>query len=161
MLHLHGTLAIRGRVRIVTRRVADDAILYDSGWQDNTICNPAANAISAWLTGTGNIGYNPVEYPAYAELGTGTGTTEPTDTALFQPVASTNVKVQIMGPDAATPSIAQWIFVWGPSYGPLNATEIGLFTNSGTMFSHIAGITLDLSNTTSTSIQWQWTIGIN
>lgn len=91
MPSLTGILAIRGRVRIVTRRAADDALVYDSGWRPNTIYNVAANAVSAWLTGSGNIDYNPVEYPAYAELGTGTGTTTTTDTALFTPVFATNL----------------------------------------------------------------------
>ena len=161
MLTLSGTLALRGRVRLITRSAADGRLLADSGWLPNTICNPAANAIAAWLTGTGNIGYQPVPFPSYAELGTGSGTTAPTDTALFQPVASTNVKAQILGPNATTPSTAQWIFVWGPQYGPLNATEIGLFDGNGLMFAHIAGLTIDLATTTSTSLQWAWDVTLN
>lgn len=160
MPSLTGTLAIRGRVRIVTRRAADDALVYDSGWQSNTVTNTAIQAVVSWLTGTGNVGYNPVPFPRYIELGTGSGTVSPTDTALFTPVAATNTACSILQPVPSSPNEAEWIATFPTSTPVGTYSEAGLFTNSGAMFAHLAGLTINLSSTTTTSLQWVWTISV-
>ena len=155
-----GGLALHGRIRWRQHDAAGQCVA-DSGWRANTLCNPTAYGLVQWLTGTGNIGYAPVPYPHYAMLGTGSGTTSATDTALFTPVSSTQVPAQLMGPSGSNAATATWTFVWGASYGPLNATEIGMFDQNGTLWSHIAGLTLNLNTTTTTTVLWEWTITLN
>ncbi len=154
------TVAIQGRVRIVTRRRADQAILTDSGWHTNTVTNAALAAMVQWLTGTGNIGYAAAPYPNYVELGTGSGTPEPTDTALFAPVAVTNTRVAILQPAADNPAQAEWIVAFPASAPAGSYTEAGLFTADGTLFAHVAGLTIELSASTTTSLQWVWTLSV-
>lgn len=153
---LHSTLRIAGRVRIVTRSL-DGRILRDSGFVPNQITNAGAAAIAQWLTGSPNRGASgqAVPYPAYMELGDGTGTPAATDTDLFHPNPATNVHVTQSGPVAGSPLTAQWTAVWGSSYGPYSATEAGLLSASGVLWAHTLA-TVDLSADSSTSIQWQW-----
>lgn len=160
MLTTAHTLAIHGRVRVVTRRRSDDALLRDSGWCPNTVTNAALAALVQWLTGTGNIGYAAAPYPNYVELGTGSGTPAPTDTALFAPVAATNTQVAILQPSASNPAQAEWIVAFPSSVPTGTYTEAGLFTTNGTLFAHVAGLTIDLSASTTTSLQWVWTLSV-
>ena len=157
---LHDTLRIKGRVRIVTHAL-DGRILRDIGWTPNQICNGGAAAIAQWLTSTPNRGQSTVAvpYPAFMELGDGTGTPAPTDTDLFSPNVATNVHVTQSAPMAGSPLIAQWVGVWGPSYGPYSATEIGLLNSAGTLFAHLLA-TIDLTASTSTSVAWQWQLSV-
>lgn len=157
---LHATLTLRGRIRIVTRSL-DGQLLTDSGWIANQITNAGAAAVVAWLTGTPNRGQASVAipYPAYMELGDGSGTPAATDTDLFSPNVATNIHVTQSGPSATNPLIAEWVAVWGPQYGPYNATEIGLLSQSGTLFSHLLA-TIDLTTTASTAVTWQWQLSI-
>jgi hypothetical protein len=153
-------LTLTGYVRIRTYHAADGRLLADSGWRPNQITDAAVQALAQWLTGANSTGYNPVLAPNYVELGTGSGTPSPSDTSLFQPVASTQVacteRTVLDGP----PAQAQWVAVWGPSYGPLSATEAGLFNANGTLFAHIAGLTINLTTTTTTSLAWTWSFTV-
>jgi hypothetical protein len=154
------TLTLTGRVRIVTRSLDGD-LLTDSGWIANQICNGGASAVVSWLCGVPNRGQASVAipYPAYMELGDGSGTPAATDTDLFSPNTSTNVHVTQATPSASNPLIAEWTAVWGPQYGPYSATEIGLLSASRTLFSHLLA-TIDLTTTASTAVTWQWQLSV-
>ncbi|NMP20788.1 hypothetical protein [Sulfobacillus harzensis] len=154
------SLRLTGRVRIVTRS-PDGRMLRDSGWIANQICNGGAAAVVAWLTSTPNRGASSqaVPYPAYMELGDGTGTPAATDTDLFSPNVATQIHVTQAGPAPGNPLVAQWVGVWGPSYGPYNASEAGLLSADGTLWSHILA-TIDLTTTASTVVTWQWVLSV-
>lgn len=158
MNKIREAFGIAGKIRIITRRVHDGTMVYDSGWQKNIVTNYALDSMALWLTGTNNVGYNAVTFPAYMELGTGSGTVASTDTALFDPVATTLAQVSQMNPVDGAANEAVWFGVWGPSYGPLSATEIGLFDGDQNLWAHVAGVTIDLATTTTTTIQWMWTL---
>ena len=149
-----------GRVRVVTQAL-DGRALRDTGWRPNQIVNGGAAALAAWLTGTINQGTAPsaVPYPAFMELGSGTTTPAPTDTDLANPNVATYISVSQSAPVAGSLTIAQWVGVWGPQYGPYNATECGLFNSDGTLFSRLLA-TVDLSADTTTTLQWQWVVQV-
>lgn len=156
----HSALTLTGRIRVVQRDLTG-RVLRDSGYVPNQITNGGASAVAAWLTGSPNRGVasQAIPYPAYMELGDGTGTPAPTDTDLFSPNVATNIHVTQAGPVAGSPLVAQWTAVWGPSYGPYSATEAGLLGSNGTLWSHIMA-TIDLSSDTSTALTWQWQLTV-
>lgn len=157
---MQSRLTIIGHVRIVQTDAAHK-ILRDSGWQANQITNGGASALAAWLTGSPNRGNasQALPYPAYMELGDGSGTPTASDTGLFSPSTATYIHVSQAAPSASNPLIAEWTAVWGPSYGPYSATEVGLFSKSGTLFAHLMA-TIDLTTTSSTAVTWQWQLSI-
>lgn len=161
MLHtVHSPLTLAGRIRVVQRDLAGQ-IIHDSGWLANQITNGGASAVVAWLTGSPNRGVasQAIPYPAYMELGDGSGTPGASDTGLFSPSTATYIRVSQAAPSASHPLIAEWTAVWGPSYGPYSATEIGLFSHAGTLFSHLMA-TIDLTTTSSTAVTWQWQLSM-
>ena len=157
---LQSSLHLTGRIRIVQRDLPGD-VIRDSGWIENQICNGGASALAQWLCGVPNRGQAAVAipYPAYMELGNGTGTPAATDTDLFNPNVATNIHVTQSQPSATNPLIAEWVGVWGPSYGPYNATEAGLLNTNGTLWSHLLA-TIDLTTTSSTAVTWQWVLSV-
>jgi hypothetical protein len=156
-------LRLTGHVRILTRRLADGAVL-DARTIPNQITYYAANALAAWLTGTINRGPQAVPYPRYMELGTGTGTPSPTDTALFDGVSATSTPCSLVTVVNGTPDSPQWTAVWGGASASSIAgtyAELGLFDADGHLWAHLAGLTLTVSTSTSTSVQWQWTLTVS
>ncbi len=157
MDRLSAAIALRGRIRAVTRDVATGAIVADTGWLPNATTVGAAGAVAAWLGGANTTGYQPTEPPTAMELGTGTTAATTADTALDAPLADTFVGVSQRSADAAA-GTTSWVAVWGPQFGGVTATEVGLFAADGTLFAHRTGLTLSLSTTTSTSVEWTLTV---
>lgn len=157
-------LHLTGRVRVVTRRLADGVLLADTGWRANQVTYYAANALAAWLTGTINRGPQAIHFPNYMELGTGSGTPSPSDTALFAGVSATSTPCSLVAVVSGTPDSSVWTAVWGgPNAGNLAGTysEIGLFDQDGHLWAHLAGLTLGINTTTTTTVQWQWTLTVD
>jgi len=148
-------VGLAGRVRARTWD-ATGHLLRSTGWQRNVTTNGLAAAVAAWLANTPNRGQDPVRTPQYVMLGTGTGTPAVTDTALFAPVAATFVPVTVQRV-ASTPTVTEWVAVWGPTYGPVTATEVGLFTITETLMAHVL-LDMGLTPGTTTSLQWQITV---
>ena len=157
---IHSALTLSGRIRVVQRDLAG-RVLRDSGYVSNQITNGGASAVVAWLTGSPNRGVasQAIPYPAYMELGDGTGTPAATDTNLFSPKVATYIAVSQAAPNATNPLIAEWTAVWGPSYGPYSGSEIGLFSRAGTLYAHLLA-TIDLTTTSSTAVTWQWVLSV-
>ncbi|MCL8207182.1 MAG: hypothetical protein K6V97_03790 [Actinomycetia bacterium] len=156
-------LRVYGRVRVITRRVADGTVLTDTGWLPNQITYYAANALAAWLTGTINRGPQGVHFPHYMELGTGSGTPSPSDTALFNGVSATSTPCSQLSVANDTPNSPIWTAVWGGANAGNIAgaySEVGLFDADGHLWAHLAGLTIEVSTSTSTTVQWQWTITV-
>lgn len=157
---LDGGLIIKGIVTIRQYDIASGRLIREQTL-GNQITNGGAAAVAQWLCGVPNRGQASiaVPYPAYMELGDGTGTPAPTDTDLFSPNVATNIHVTQSAPSASNPLIAEWVGVWGPSYGPYSAGEIGLLSAQGTLFSHVMA-PINLSASTSTSVTWRWATSV-
>lgn len=155
-------LTVTGRVRIITRRLTDGRILQDQT-VPNQITYYAANVLAAWFTGTINRGPQAIHFPNYMELGTGSGTPSPSDTALFNGVSATSTPCTQLAVVNGTPNSPQWVAVWGgANAGTIAGTysEVGLFDADGHLFAHVAGLTIEVSTSTTTAIEWQWTLSV-
>lgn len=159
MATLHTALTGRGRFRTYT---AGGRLCADTGWRPNQVLQTGGAAVIQWLTGTNNTGYQAVPPPSTAQLGTGTCTAAPTDTGLCVPAAGTLVPVSQQGPTSSNPLVGFWIFVWGGTAGSVTGTftEALLASAAGTPFAHLTGLSVTLSSTTTTTLEWQWTITI-
>ncbi len=151
-----GIVNIHGRVRAVTHD-EQGKVYSDSGWMENQETNWAASAVAQWLAGINNTGYNPVKFPNYMELGTGTGTPAKTDVSLFAAIPATNQKCSSLSANAnVTTFVSQY---YGVSANVGTYTEVGLMDSDGHLFGHLmAAISIQLG--LSTTVTWQLTVNV-
>lgn len=154
---LDGILSVKGQVRAVTTD-AQGNVVADTGWVFNKVTNYAAQCIAAWLTGSNNTGYNPVKFPNYTELGTGSGTPAATDITLFAAAPATNQKCSVVQPENGFPTVAQFVTqYYGTANNAGNYTEVGLFDSDGHMFAHTM-LNVVIQSGLSTTLTWNLTI---
>ena len=142
-------LGIHGRLSLTV--VRPDGTIRDQRTGDNSMCTAGLTAIMASLVWSGiqdqagALGVTSPTYltPLWGAVGSGTGTTSPSDTALWSELGR-----QTVGAGASTPatptlnSQATWLFYFGQPTVPWTITEAGVFAN-GTSDPSAAGVLLD------------------
>lgn len=144
-------IGIKGRLSITT--FGPDGAVRDHREGDNVTCITGLTAIAAALVWSGvqdvaaSQGLTTATYltPLWGAIGTGTGTVDPSDTALF--TESSRVQVGAGGSVPATASInaqATWQFYFPQPASSSIITEAGVFANAtstsgaGSMMDHWA-----------------------
>lgn len=125
----------------------------------NTLCQQFLNDVAAWSVGQNNTGQNAISPPTQFILGTGTGTVNVGDKALFTPATATQVSINTRSSSA---NIAT--FTTSYATGALNGTytEAGMLDASGNLMAHIVFQTaVSVANTESASFIWTntWNAG--
>lgn len=149
-------IGLHGRVRAVVHDEHGN-IYSDSGWTDNQETNWSASAVAQWLAGINNTGYNPVKFPNYMELGTGSGVPNKLDVSLFAATPATNQKCSVT---SASSNVATFVCqYYGVSSNIGTYTEAGLMDSDGHLFGHLmAAISIQLG--LSTSVTWQLSVNV-
>lgn len=95
------------------------------------------SAISQWMAGVNNTGYQPVPPPSQIILGSGTGTPSSGDTGPFSPIPASLTNLSYV--NANTPSNGTTTFVFQIAAGVVTGevTEAWLQDTVGNGFSHI------------------------
>lgn len=148
-------MVFMGRLSMELVPMTKGRVRIDQGrFTPNTTTNYGAYAISQWLAGVNNTGYQPVLPPFYVELGTGTGTTQVTDTGLFTPVLVTlttcATAIPAVGPPPTITIVCNFV---GTAITAGTYTEAILTDLSGNVFAHtLKAITITTGLTT--TLQW-------
>lgn len=118
---------------------------------DNIMCTGGYGALAAALVWSGlqdqasNLGLTSATYltPLYGAVGSGAGTVQKSDTALFTELARQTVGAGASNPASASiAAYATWLFYFTSPATTWTVAEAGLFagatsaTNSGTMIDH-------------------------
>ena len=146
---LPGSLRLHADITVSV--IAPDGSVRASCTGPNVTCTSGLTAFAAALVWSGiedqaaNLGVTSPAYlaPLYGALGSGTGTAQAADTALFSELGRQTVGAGAASP--ATSSIAAlctWLFYFPPPPSPWTITEAGVFAGanaaagSGTMLDH-------------------------
>lgn len=124
----------------------------------NTQLNYTLSALSKWIAGVNNVGYQPVYPPSKCSLGSGTGTPAKTDTALFTSI--TNGTISMSSATANSPSSGTTTFVFQFPAGQVTSTvtEAIMTDVNGNGWFHTNFPTPFTPSATQTiTIQWQVT----
>lgn len=166
-------LRLKGHLTLVT--LGPDGRETGRREGDNVICTTGYSALAAALVWSGlqdvaaNLGVTSSTYltPLYGAIGTGAGTPNKADVALFTEYARQTVGAGASSP--ATGSIAAeatWLFYFPTPASTVTITEAGLFAgatsaaNSGTMVDHWAfSPSISVPNTDSLILQVSLALG--
>lgn len=129
-------LGINGRLSLTV--VRPDGTVRDRREGDNTMCTAGLTVIMASLVWSGiqdqaaSLGVTSPTYltPLWGAVGSGTGTTAASDTALWSELGRQTVGAGASSP--ATPSLnaqATWLFYFGQPATTWTITEAGVFAN--------------------------------
>lgn len=146
-----GTLRVHGRLALTV--VGPDGAVHDRREGDNVMCTAGLGSLAAALVWSGiedqaaNQGVTSPTFltPLYGAVGNGTGTVDPSDTALFAELGRQPVGAGGSTPATSSlPALATFLFYFPSPATTWTVTEAGAFANAtadaggGTMLDHWA-----------------------
>lgn len=147
---------VRDNVRVVLTDIHTGRQTVISSHNIST--NYEFSALSQWLAGKNNTGYQPLSPPTQIQLGSGAGTPAVTDTALFSPIANTITTMSNVTAGSPTAGTSTFTFQIAAGIVTVQVTEAGLRDVSGNLWSHtMFGIPFTPSSTQTVTIQWEKT----
>lgn len=124
----------------------------------NTPLNFAFSALSQWIGGKNNSGYQPILPPTKCQLGSGSGVPSPSDHGLFQPINGSTVNMSYA--QVNTPTSGTTTFVFQIPAGTVTAqvTEALMKDAAGNPWYHAMFPTaFTPSSTENITVQWETT----
>jgi hypothetical protein len=126
----------------------------------NIELNYALSALSQWMAGKNNVGFQPVYPPSTCSLGNGTGVPAKTDTALFAAIAGSTVSMSYASPDTPASGTTTFVFQYPPGQVTVLIKEALMKDVNGNGWFHTNFPSpFTPSSTQTITIQWQVTFG--
>jgi hypothetical protein len=122
----------------------------------NTQLNYALSALSQWISGKNNAGYQPVYPPSKCSLGSGAGTPAKTDTALFTAITNGTVSMSSATPNSPASGTTTFIFQFPAGQVITNVTEALMTDVNGNGWYHtMFPVAFAPSPTQTITVSWQ------
>ncbi|WP_156157862.1 hypothetical protein [Gordoniibacillus kamchatkensis] len=126
----------------------------------NIELNYTLSALSQWISGKNNVGYQPVFPPSRCSLGSGSGTPAKTDTSLFTPIPNSTISMSSATPDSPAVGTTTFIFQYPAGQVTTQVTEALMSDVNGNGWFH-SKFASPFTPSASQTITVQWQITFN
>jgi hypothetical protein len=150
-------LVVKGTLQAIQWDELTKEIKFVSPVYENTITNTFLGRIAQWIGGANNTGQNAVIGVSKFQLGTGTGTTNASDTSLFAPVSSSLIAIATV---VVNGNQANFIINYPAGRVSGTYTEAGLLDANNVLLTHLL-LSPSLSFASNLATTLQYTITVN
>ncbi|UOF90754.1 hypothetical protein LSG31_00280 [Fodinisporobacter ferrooxydans] len=124
----------------------------------NIELNYALSALSQWIAGFNNSGYQPVYPPSKCSLGSGSGTPAKTDEALFAAISNGTANVNVANANSPSSGTTTFIFQFPAGQVTTQVTEALMTDVNGNPWFHVIfGSAFTPTSTQMITVKWEVT----